>query len=63
MVGTQVGTQVGTRVRTQVGTQVRTQVRTQVEGNYENLTPPLLCRKAKEKKRGGKGCLMKLLRD
>ena len=33
-----------------VGTQVGNQVRTQVEGNYANLTPPLSCRKAKEKK-------------
>ena len=46
----------------EVRTYVRIQVRTQVEGNYENLTLPLLCRKAKEKKRDGKGCLMKLLR-
>ena len=30
--------------------------------SYENLTPPLLCRKTK-RKRGCEGCLMTFLRD
>ena len=54
----EVGTQVGPRLETPG----ENQVKTQVEGDNKNLTLLFSVVRQREKK-GGKGCLIKLLRD